>query len=163
MMSRHGLNVFEEKGYRIGSYGRVFCLWKGPKARKLFDIIGFKVCDFSTSVSKTGSENVWMSYVLDSALLQRISEGGKEGEKIWHESQKSCKLSDGSLELTFRVAGLEEIKRWIMGLGSEAYVEEPKKLRDMIKADLKKAFIQYDETKPTYQELELPKSRVDYV
>jgi len=33
------------------------------------------------------------------------------GERIWHESQKAKKNGDGSLELTFRVAGLDEIKR----------------------------------------------------
>ncbi|MBC8431809.1 MAG: WYL domain-containing protein, partial [Desulfobacterales bacterium] len=38
-----------------------------------------------------------------------------------------------------QVAGLDEIKQWIMSLGPEAYVEEPKKLRDMVKADLKKS------------------------
>ena len=36
-----------------------------PKAQEMFDTLGFKVCDFSTSVSKTGSGDVWMSYVLD--------------------------------------------------------------------------------------------------
>ena len=35
------------------------------KARELFDTLGLKVCDFSTSVSKTGSDDVWLSYVLD--------------------------------------------------------------------------------------------------
>jgi len=45
--------------------GRVFYLWEDPKAREMFDTLGFKVCDFSSSVSKTGSGAVWMSYVLD--------------------------------------------------------------------------------------------------
>jgi len=31
-----------------------------------------------------------------------------------------------------------------MSLGPEAYVEEPKKLRDMVQAELKKALIQYE-------------------
>ena len=65
------------------------------------------------------------------------------GEKIWHESQQTKKLTDGSLELTFQVAGFDEIKQWIMSLGPEAYVIEPERLRDMIKADLKKTLIQY--------------------
>jgi hypothetical protein len=65
MMSGLGFNAFEEKRYRIGSYGRTFYLWEDPKAREVFDTLGFKVCDFSTSVSKTGSGDVWMSYVLD--------------------------------------------------------------------------------------------------
>ena len=45
--------------------GRIFYLWEDPRARELFDTLGFKVCDFSTSVSKTGSGNVWLSYVLE--------------------------------------------------------------------------------------------------
>jgi hypothetical protein len=36
---------------------------------------------------------------------------GWVGEKIWQESQKAKKNGDGSLELTFRVGGLDEIKR----------------------------------------------------
>jgi len=47
--------------------GRIFYLWQDQKALELFDTLGFKVCDFSTSVSKTGSEEIWMSYVLDKA------------------------------------------------------------------------------------------------
>ncbi len=45
--------------------GRTFYLWDDPKVREMFYTLGFKVCDFSTSVSKTGSGDVWMSYVLD--------------------------------------------------------------------------------------------------
>jgi SAM-dependent methyltransferase len=45
--------------------GRTFYLWEDPKAREMFDTLGFKVCDYSSSVSKTGSGAVWMSYVLD--------------------------------------------------------------------------------------------------
>ena len=45
--------------------GRIFYLWEDPKARDMFEALNFKVVDFSTSVSKTGSGDVWMSYVLD--------------------------------------------------------------------------------------------------
>jgi len=39
----------------------------------------------------------------------RISPGWARwvGEKIWHESQKMTNLTNGSLEMTFRVAGLD--------------------------------------------------------
>jgi proteasome accessory factor B len=37
-------------------------------------------------------------------------------ERRWHPSQKNKKLKDGSLELTFEVAGTKEITTWIMGL-----------------------------------------------
>jgi len=84
------------------------------------------------------------------------------GEKIWHQSQKSRKLKDGSLELTFQVAGLDEIKQWVMGLGPEAYVEEPKKLRDMVMADMKKALFQYEGIRPAYQVPAVLENRIDY-
>lgn len=65
-------------------------------------------------------------------------------EKIWHESQKTRKLDDGSVQLTFHVAGLDEIKQWILSLGPKAYVMEPEKLRKMIQSDLRKTLFQYE-------------------
>jgi SAM-dependent methyltransferase len=55
---------------RTDADNRIFYLWEDPKARELFDTLGFKVCDFFTSVSKTGSGDVWMSYVLDKAPVK---------------------------------------------------------------------------------------------
>ncbi len=52
-------------GDRTDPDGRIFYLWDDPKTRELFDTLGFKVCDFSTSVSKTGSDDFWLSYVLE--------------------------------------------------------------------------------------------------
>ncbi len=65
------------------------------------------------------------------------------GEKIWHESQKCKKMADGSLEMTFQVAGLDEIKRWILSLGPEVAVLEPEKLKEMVRKDLSTNFVQY--------------------
>jgi SAM-dependent methyltransferase len=45
--------------------GRILYLWEDAKAREMFDTLGFKVCDFSSSVSKTGTGALWMSYVLE--------------------------------------------------------------------------------------------------
>jgi len=50
--------------------GRIFYLWEDPKARELFDSLGFKACDFSTSVSKTGSDDFWLSYVLEKSPVK---------------------------------------------------------------------------------------------
>jgi len=58
------------------------------------------------------------------------------GEKIWHESQRAKKNGDGSLELTFKVAGLDEIKQWVLSFSPEAVVLEPLKLREMVRKDL---------------------------
>jgi predicted DNA-binding transcriptional regulator YafY len=75
----------------------------------------------------------------------RISPGWARwvGEKIWHESQKVNKLPDASLEITFRVAGLDEIRRWILSFGPEAVVLEPEKLKEMVRKDLSKNLAQY--------------------
>lgn len=75
----------------------------------------------------------------------RISPGWARwvGEKIWHESQKVTKLPDGSLEITFRVAGLDEIKRWVLSFGPEAVVLEQEKLKETIRKDLYRNLAQY--------------------
>ncbi|MFH2098064.1 MAG: WYL domain-containing protein [Pseudomonadota bacterium] len=59
------------------------------------------------------------------------------GEKIWHETQKARKLPNGGLELTFHVAGLEEIRSWVLSLGSEAEVMEPPELIKSILEELR--------------------------
>ncbi len=64
-------------------------------------------------------------------------------EKIWHESQKVSKLPDGSLEVAFRVAGLDEIKRWVLSFGPEAVVLEPEKLKEMVRKNLFRNLAQY--------------------
>jgi SAM-dependent methyltransferase len=67
-ISSHGnvlITLKEGDEVRADSDGRTFYLWQDQKAREMFDILGFEVRDFSKAVSKTGSGDVWMSYVLD--------------------------------------------------------------------------------------------------
>jgi predicted DNA-binding transcriptional regulator YafY len=45
--------------------------------------------------------------------------------------------------MTFRVAGLDEIKRWVLSFGPEALVLEPAKLREMVRKDLSRNLAQY--------------------
>jgi len=79
----------------------------------------------------------------------RISPGWARwvGEKIWHESQKITKPADGGLQMTLRVAGLDEIKRWVLSLGPECAVMEPERLRKLVQQDLQRNLAQY--SKPT--------------
>ena len=77
------------------------------------------------------------------------------GEKIWHESQKAKKLPDGGLELTFRVAGLEEIMRWVLSLGSEVYVLEPERLKEMVRESLGQTLAKYEAKDRLAQNLSL--------
>ncbi len=64
-------------------------------------------------------------------------------ERRWHASQKNKKLKDGSLELSFEVAGTKEIKTWIMGFGSLAMALEPATMVKEIKDDLRKSLAFY--------------------
>jgi len=70
-------------------------------------------------------------------------------EKIWHESQKITQLPDGGLEVTFRVAGLDEIKRWVLSFGPEAIVMEPPKLREFVCQDLLRNLGHYKISRPS--------------
>ncbi|MGH7846614.1 MAG: helix-turn-helix transcriptional regulator [Candidatus Binatia bacterium] len=64
-------------------------------------------------------------------------------ERQWNPSQKNKKLKDGSLELSFEVAGTKEIKTWILGFGSLAKVLEPASLVKEVQDDLGKALKSY--------------------
>jgi predicted DNA-binding transcriptional regulator YafY len=50
-------------------------------------------------------------------------------EKIWHPSQALTTLEDGGLLFSAEVAGIEEIKFWVLKWGAEATVLEPPALR----------------------------------
>jgi predicted DNA-binding transcriptional regulator YafY len=67
------------------------------------------------------------------------------GEKIWHESQKMEKLPDGGLEITFKVAGLDEIRMWVLSLAPQARVVEPKELRQAVFESLTASLEHYPE------------------
>jgi len=56
-------------------------------------------------------------------------------ERTWHQSQKIEQQRDGSVVLTLHVADLDEVKRWLIGFGSEATVLVPGSLRDQISAE----------------------------
>ena len=64
-------------------------------------------------------------------------------EKQWHETQKITCQDDGSLILEMVVAGIEEVKHWILTWGAKAEVLEPKSLRDNIIAESKALLERY--------------------
>lgn len=57
----------------------------------------------------------------------------------WHPSEKRKVLGDGSLELTFTVAGIQEIKRWLYSWLPDVEVVRPPSLRKEIRKELAKA------------------------
>ncbi|MBI1736156.1 MAG: WYL domain-containing transcriptional regulator [Candidatus Rokubacteria bacterium] len=56
-------------------------------------------------------------------------------EKLWHPSQKFRELPDGRVELSLRVADTLEVRRWILGFGTQAEVVEPESLRDALRQE----------------------------
>jgi predicted DNA-binding transcriptional regulator YafY len=73
----------------------------------------------------------------DSSIKQLIR------EKIWHPSQEIHDNPDGSIRVTFRVAGITEIKHWVLGFGAKAKVLEPANLREEISQEARALLDQY--------------------
>lgn len=65
-------------------------------------------------------------------------------EKQWHESQKITEQKDGSIILEMKVNNLTEIMFWILSLGKDCKVMEPKELKEIIVSELKGALKNYN-------------------
>jgi proteasome accessory factor B len=57
---------------------------------------------------------------------------GNVAEVIWHKTQRTKFLSDGSLEFRVTVSGLNEVAWWILGYGDQAEVLQPARLRRLV-------------------------------
>ncbi|MGH7396684.1 MAG: helix-turn-helix transcriptional regulator, partial [Candidatus Rokuibacteriota bacterium] len=57
-------------------------------------------------------------------------------DRLWHPSQKLRELPDGRLKLSLRVADTLEVRRWILGYGSEAEVVGPAGLREVLRQEV---------------------------
>jgi proteasome accessory factor B len=68
-------------------------------------------------------------------------------EVVWHKTQKSKFLDDGSLLFEVKVSGLWEISWWILGYGDQAEVLEPKELRRMVAERAKRLAARYEISK----------------
>lgn len=69
---------------------------------------------------------------------------GYIAEKIWHANQKIEHRKDGSLILSLQVAGIDEIRHWVMRWGAKAKVLEPQSLKNAISAEAKAMCKHYD-------------------
>ena len=58
-------------------------------------------------------------------------------EKQWHPTQQIKENIDGSLELSLNLSHLSDVKRWVLGWGSNAKVLAPKELVELIRAEAK--------------------------
>ena len=64
-------------------------------------------------------------------------------EKQWHRSQKIRKMKDGSIVMEFWLNSLAEIFVWVLALGADCEVMEPKELREMVVNEMEKTLKNY--------------------
>jgi predicted DNA-binding transcriptional regulator YafY len=65
--------------------------------------------------------------LFDASFAQGIS------ETLWHPTQQSEEHEDGSVTLTFRVSGLDEICWWVLSMGPHVRVVKPQSLRERVR------------------------------
>lgn len=64
-------------------------------------------------------------------------------EATWHPSQRVVELQGGGIEMTFTVAGIIEIRPWILSWGDGVEVLSPPTLRDAVAVAVGKASARY--------------------
>ena len=57
-------------------------------------------------------------------------------ERRWHKSQEISERDDGSLVLKLKVSSLNDIKRWVLGYGKGAIVQNPPELVQMMRDEI---------------------------
>jgi len=63
--------------------------------------------------------------------------------RTWHPTQKVEAAEHGKILFSMSASGKEEIKAWVLGFGPKAKVISPKTLRNQVKEELSKAWLQY--------------------
>jgi predicted DNA-binding transcriptional regulator YafY len=76
--------------------------------------------------SSDGTQVVEVRLRFDASVAHRVR------ESIWHRSQRLVELDDGRVELIVQVAGIVEIRPWIMSWGDAVEVLEPPELREVV-------------------------------
>jgi predicted DNA-binding transcriptional regulator YafY len=91
---------------------------------------------FTSRVALRHAFRAWRSGALQTVVVRFSATAAREiEERTWHRSQQLRKLPHGEVELALEVAGLDEIKRWLLGFGGAARVLAPAALREAIHED----------------------------
>ena len=73
----------------------------------------------------------------DASIAHRVREA------VWHRSQELTELDGGGLELAVTVAGIIEIRPWILSWGEGVEVLEPASLREAVATAVRTAAARY--------------------
>jgi predicted DNA-binding transcriptional regulator YafY len=132
--------------YRVARFGSLRKLGLRSEVPEEFDLRGYFGDAWAVFRGKT-------SYEVDVCFSPEAS--GVVVETTWHHTQQSRKNEDGSITLSFRVDGLEEIIWWVLGWSGSVEVIRPPELRRMVVDRLQMALVKHggDATSPGSQPL----------
>lgn len=102
--------------------------------------------DFDPDAWLANSWGIWSSDSTPTALVRLrfdASVAHRVREAVWHRSQELIELEGGGVELTVTVAGVVEIRPWILSWGEAVEVLEPAELRAAIAASVREAAARY--------------------
>ncbi|HEX6139675.1 MAG TPA: WYL domain-containing protein [Candidatus Limnocylindria bacterium] len=102
--------------------------------------------DFDPDRWLAHSWGIWSSEgtaVADVRLRFDASVAHRVRESIWHRSQELRELDDGRVELRVQVAGIVEIRPWILSWGDAVEVLEPPELREVVATAVRNAAARY--------------------
>jgi predicted DNA-binding transcriptional regulator YafY len=148
-MSRKKVAQREVAPYKIWFYDGTFYLIGHCRLKKdirIFAIDRIKMInltgerfavppDFDADEFMKASFGVFQGQPTHVKVLFTPNAAGYVREKVWHSSQKISERKDGSVILEVDVAGIKEIKHWILRWGSQAQVLEPDSLREEIRSE----------------------------
>jgi len=104
--------------------------------------------DFDPDRWLAHSWGIWSSDTTATAnvvLRFEASVAHRVREAVWHRSQKVRELPDGRLELSVTVAGIVEIRPWILSWGDGVEVLSPPELREAVAMAVRGAATRYQE------------------
>ncbi len=93
--------------------------------------------------------NSWGIWSSDSTPTERVrlrfdpSVAHRVRESVWHRSQQLTELDGGGVELAVTVAGIVEIRPWILSWGDGVEVLEPPALREAVAVAVRNAAARY--------------------
>jgi predicted DNA-binding transcriptional regulator YafY len=102
--------------------------------------------DFDAEAFMRKSFGVFQGEPVSVEILFTARVAGYVSEKIWHPSQELDPRPDGTLIFRAQVAGLDEIKHWLLRWGANATVLTPMALRKAMAAEAEKMLDRYHES-----------------